>query len=190
MMLSPVPNWGDVFDNRLWLLDANLPNMVIHSKSNDFDNFTDGGQYWFNEAIIGIKSTAQALFFFSSRKIYVIYYGDVIQNTNGSQSYNIRTISSAEGVINQKSIVAFGTSVYYITPTNKICNIMQRGQSINGFDVHELSHRPYKGIPKLLSSLISPVSAYYDKSNNRIKWFFSVGASGLQAGIVYDITHD
>lgn len=89
--------------------------------------------------------------------------------------------------------MAAGNSIFYVTPTNKIVQIL-RGSNVSGFEIFELSERPFSGISNLMNSLDSDQSdsfGYFYPPDNLIKWHFkSIGSTFNDVCIVYDIQKD
>jgi hypothetical protein len=148
------PRFGIMFNSSMFVSwwTAN-PNKVYKSVWDNYDDFNSAWSdiFTFEEHITGLAATTQWLFYFTKNSISATGTSD-IQDTAGTVSYITRVMNAKEWANNHESIVSAGINIFFLTPNNKICQLM-RGESDNGFEVRELSHRTNNGISKLMESL-------------------------------------
>ena len=75
--------------------------------------------------------------------------------------------------MNHASIVEVGDATYFLSSSNAI-NKIARGQSVNGFEVIDLSTRKYAGITEIMATLDVDQSdsfGHYLPDANLIKWY-------------------
>lgn len=136
-------NPSTVYKSVGWLPTA--PNNLHDFNSTGSDKLT------FAESITGLCSANQALFYFTKNTVSVTGTGD-ITNTAGTYSYSTRQLTTAEGGYNHECIVSVGNNVWYLSSALQI-NRIATGQNINGFEVMNLTQRPYRGCTKLMESI-------------------------------------
>ena len=176
-----------------WLSGANS-NKVYKSPNNAYEDFTASGSdiFTFPENVTWMVSTAQAIFVFTKNTVQVCDISSQVQ-TAWVITFQFRPLQTTEGSTNHASIVAVGSDVYYISPSNSINKIV-RGASVYWFEVISLSQRKYKGINNI-ADLLEPnqtdCHAQSFPSQNLIKWFFkSKGSSICDYCLVFDIIKD
>lgn len=98
-----------------------------------------------------------------------------------------------QGAVNYANIVTVGNDMFYVTPQNTILQ-STRGSNVYGFEVNQLSHRPFEGIDGIMNSLDPDQSesfGYFVPQFNLVKWFFKTqGATFNDICVVYDIEKD
>ena len=95
--------------------------------------------------------------------------------------------------MNHASIVEVGDATYFLSSSNAI-NKIARGQSVNGFEVIDLSTRKYAGITEIMATLDVDQSnsfGHYLPDANLIKWYVKKAGSTINdLCIIYDIIKD
>lgn len=170
------------------------PNVVYKSVLADYEDFNSAGSdtFTFQETITGLATNSQALFYFTTSSVAMTGLNDIIDSW-GVITFNNRALEVKEWAVNHASIVSVGNRVYFLTPSNKI-NAIARGQTIDGFEVYELSERKYAGISKIMSTLDPDQTdsfGYFLPKENLVKRFVkSYGAAFNDICIIYDIEKD
>lgn len=161
-----------------------------------WDNYEDYNSAWsdsftFSETITWLAVNAQALFYFTKNTVSMTGKSD-IQDIWWAINYTTRALTVKEWSVNHNSIVAAWNNIFYITPSNKILALSQ-GQSIDWYEVMEISERENAWISKLMSSLDLDQSDsfwYFLPKDNLIKWFFKTEwATFNDICIIYDTEH-
>ena len=169
-------------------------NIVYKSVADNYEDFSGAwsDEFTFQEQITWLSANSEALFYFTKNTISVTWFQD-ITDTAGTLSYVTRPLTVKEWAVNHDCIVEVGTKVYYLSSSNTI-NMIARGANINGYDVMELSDRPYAGITKLMWSLDKDQTnafAIYYPNEMLIKWhLYSQGSTFADIVVIYDTIHD
>lgn len=186
------PKFSVEFNGSHWA--STWDHIVRKSVADNYDDFAWWGSdiFTFNETITGLVSHEEALFYFTKNTISKTGAQD-IQETAGVVTYFTRHLTTAEGAVNNASIVVADKFIFYVTPSNKIAKI-DEGRGENGRDDYILSDRRYRGITRLMQSLDSDQTesfGYYCSNRNLIKWHFkSEWSTFNDVCVVYDITKD
>lgn len=192
---SFAPAFSVVFNGSHWASGwPTNPLKVYKSVGSNYSDFSSSGSDVISMPgpVTGLAATNEMLAYFTSETVSATTISDII-DTAWTLTYVSRNIQAKEGAVNHDSIVAAGNSIFYVTPTNKIVQIL-RGSNVSGFEIFELSERPFSGISNLMNSLDSDQSdsfGYFYPPDNLIKWHFkSIGSTFNDVCIVYDIQKD
>lgn len=189
------PAFTVVFNSSHWASGwATNSNKVYKSVADNYEDFNSAWSdiFTFEEQITWLCATSQSLFYFTTNTISVTDYND-ITDTAWTITYWTRALTVKEWAANHDCICTLGNNIYYLSSSISI-NKIARGNSINWFEVLELSDREYEGIKKFMSSLDKDQSnafavAYPDQM--LIKWFlYSQWATFPDVCIVYDTIRD
>ena len=194
-VLSFNPAFWVNFNSSLFVAWHTLnPNKVYKSVADNYENFTStwSDVFDFPEPITWLATVAEALFYFTKNTIAITNTQD-ITDTGWTITYTNRKLQVKEWATNHNCIVWSWNELYYVTSSNTICKIV-RGQNVYGFETLDVSHRPYKGISKIMDSLPNDQSSafgYFIPDKNLIKWHFrSQGSTINDIVVIYDITKD
>lgn len=173
---------------------ASNPNKVYKSVADNYEDFnsTWSDIFTFWENITWLSANAEALFYFTRNTISATSVSD-IQDAWTAIAYVTRWVQVKGWAVNHSSIVNAWTNIYFVTPSNKICQLI-RWANVDWFEVIELSHRKNQGIDNLMRSLDDDQTDsfwYFLESENLVKWFFkSRWANFNDVCVIYDIIKD
>lgn len=173
---------------------SDYPNKVYKSVADNYEDFNSAwsDNFTFNETITWLSANNEALFYFTKNSISITWLWD-ITDTAWTISYVTRSLTVKEGAVNHYSIVEAWNKIYFLTPSNKI-SIVARWQSIDWFEVLELSERQYKWISNIMYTLDKDQLEsfwYFLPKENLIKRFVKTNWSSINdLCIIYDITKD
>jgi len=189
------PSFGVSFNGSHWASGwSDNPNIVYKSVADDYEDFSSAWSdtFTFQETITWLSANNQALFYFTNNTIAVTWTWD-ITDTAWTITYANRWLEVKEWAVNHYSIVEAWNRIFFLTPSNKI-NIVAKWQSIDWFEVMELSERKYAWISTIMSMLDKDQIDsfwYFLPKDNLIKWFLkSDWASFNDVCIIYDIIKD
>lgn len=170
------------------------PNIVYKSVADNYEDFnsTWADTFKFSETITWLSANLEALFYFTKNSISVTWLWD-ITDTSWVLTFANRALNVKEWAINHSSIVEAWTRTFYLTPSNKICQVA-KWQSIDWFEVLELSERKYQWISEIMNTLDKDQTAsfwYFLPKENLVKWHLKTQwASFNDICIIYDLTKD
>jgi hypothetical protein len=192
---SFAPAFSVVFGGSHWASgwSANS-NKVYKSVADNYEDFNGTGSdtFTFSEQIVGLSANLQSLFYFTKNTISVTGVGD-ITDTAWTLTYATRSLNVKEWAVNNSSIVEVWDATYFLSSSNAIMKIA-RWQSINWFEVIDLSTRKYSWVNTLMDSLDKDQEDsfwVYLPDVWLIKWYLkSSWASFNDVCVVYDMTKD
>lgn len=192
---SFAPSFSVMFGGSHWASGwSTNSNKVYKSVADSYEDFNSAwsDSFTFSEQIVGLSANLQSLFYFTKNTISVTGVGD-ITDTAGTITYTTRSLNVKEGAVNHASIVEVGDATYFLSSSNAI-NKIARWQSVNGFEVIDLSTRKYAGITEIMATLDVDQSnsfGHYLPDANIVKWYVKTAwATFNDLCIIYDIIKD
>lgn len=189
------PSFSVVFGWSHWASGwSTNSNKVYKSVADNYEDFTSAWSdtFTFSEQVTGLSANLQALFYFTKNTISVTGTGD-ITDTAWTITYNTRALNVKEWAVNNASIVEVWDATYFLSSSNAISKIA-RWNTVNWFDVVDLSWRKYAGIDVLMNTLDKDQSSsfgVYLPDSWLIKWYVKTEwATHNDICIIYDTIKD
>lgn len=183
---APSAKFCEVYNNRLWLVSSQSPNLIYYSKLGDPEDFTEnGGSIEINkddgDYITGLYAHKGFLFIFKRRKIYRLIPGT--PNTDPDQ-WSIEVFTSNVGCVSNWTIQAILDDLVFLSDNGIIS--LQAAETTGQFTSVILS----RNVPKLITN-ISSINDYNKFASvvnqENAEYWVSVPSetSGLDNGIVF-----
>lgn len=189
------PSFGVIWWSSMWISwFTTNSNTIRKSVANNFVDFTSAWKQDFEapEAVTWFGTTNETLYIFTKNSISAISLNDVSE-TPSWFFFNSRPINTQEWAINHNSIINVWVNTYFLTPNNKIQQII-RWNNNNWYEILELSHREWWWISNLMDWLDKDQSEsfwIYLPQENIIKWHLKKEWSTINdIVIIYNVLED